>query len=75
MNGADPVSSFREQVERRYAEEHWIMEATKSKEEVDYRRSSGDQRCANCKNYSDETCKIVEGKIKPMDVCDLWTKK
>jgi hypothetical protein len=37
----------------------------------------GDQRCANCLHFIAEsnTCKVVEGQVKPEGWCMLWAKK
>ena len=48
----------------------------RSKASVNYRHSTGQRRCHNCR-YSygpknDRRCMKVQGQIKPDDVCDLW---
>jgi hypothetical protein len=51
----------------------------RSKEQVGYRSAIGDRRCGTCR-YSygpkgSRRCKLVEGLIRPDDVCDLWKPK
>lgn len=46
-----------------------------SKTSVNYRRSEGDKRCGTCSMYSNRTCTLVRGSIRPGDVCDEWEKR
>lgn len=44
-----------------------------SKASVNYRESTGSQKCGNCSMFRDgNSCTLVAGLIRPDDVCDEW---
>ena len=54
-----------------YVETH--SRATKSA--VNYRHGSITRRCGICTfMLMDGTCQVVQGKVKPNDVCDLFVR-
>ena len=54
-----------------------LKAATKSKSEVDYRKSTDKGReCGTCSMFvKPDACTLVRGTIKPSDVCDEWEPK
>lgn len=52
-----------------------------SKESVNYRQATDNERCGNCSMWRKATgvlesrCTLVEGKIRAFDTCDAWEKK
>ena len=53
-----------------------------SKRDVDYRKGEEPEVCTNCIYFSKPEgfhifssghCEIVQGRIKPSDVCNLWS--
>jgi len=46
-----------------------------SKESVNYRSADSSKHCGNCVMFSQGSCDLVKGVIKPADVCDRWEAK
>lgn len=51
-----------------------------NKSEVNYRQSTGEQRCGNCSMFRPlvfgyGSCTLVAGVIRDQDVCDRWEEK
>ncbi len=44
------------------------------KEAAVYRKSTGDKACKDCAYFNSEerSCEMVEGTIRPNDVCAIW---
>jgi hypothetical protein len=56
-------------------------EAKYDKSAVNYRPAkaagSGElqRKCGNCTHFSNGTCAVVKGAVKPSDVCNRWMAK
>jgi hypothetical protein len=66
-NGERSVKSDDEAVERRDAPDSGKLI---SKEDANYREGTAFERCGKCQYYSNHRCKIVDGDIEPMMLCD-----
>lgn len=49
-----------------------IIDAKVSKASVNYRPSTGDERCGDCAMFRGDVCTLVEGEIDGGYVCDDW---